>query len=518
MLKKSVLTLGFIFAVILLMGGNCGGGGPRAKLGNVSDTSLALTTPAGTTATTSFTFENTGDTTLDYSIFENEGFLEITQGATGIVAPGDTATVALEATCISQGTLNGTVTVESNGGDTGIDVEVVCTAPAAQLGNLSDTSLSLTSQVGSSATDSFTFENIGQANLTYTASTSAAFLEVTQGASGTITPGDTATVVLNATCSAEGTFNGNVSIDSNGGDATVAITLTCNPASASEYDINSRFYGTALPSGAQTAAADAVSIWVSIIKNDLPDFNLDDFPGPYCVSSGEPDLSGQIVDDLLILVTADPDSDGVGGGLAAAGPGLIINSSNPEGSFTRVGCVFIDPADANNPQLTSIILHELGHVFGIGTLWETFSALGNPQLINFTPANGCDTGSFSTLPTYTAPEAKGEFGALGGTGNIPVEEAGGPGTRCSHWNEETFDNELMTGFLNGGEDNPLSRMTIASLEDLGYQVDRTKAEPYSLPSLLAPSTQKELHADWEVVLPPRVIVTIDGSVIRLNGR
>jgi hypothetical protein len=38
--------------------------------------------------------------------------------------------------------------------------------------------------------------------------------------------------------------------------------------------------------------------------------------------------------------------------------------------------------------------------------------------------------------------------------------------------------------VNGGT-NPLSRLTIASLEDLGYTVSYDKAEPYKLPDHLA---------------------------------
>ncbi len=46
-----------------------------------------------------------------------------------------------------------------------------------------------------------------------------------------------------------------------------------------------------------------------------------------------------------------------------------------------------------------------------------------------------------------------------------------------------FRNELMTGFV-AGPPNPLSRLTVASLKDLGYKVDLSKAEAYSLPNLL----------------------------------
>jgi hypothetical protein len=55
----------------------------------------------------------------------------------------------------------------------------------------------------------------------------------------------------------------------------------------------------------------------------------------------------------------------------------------------------------------------------------------------------------------------------------------GPGTRLSHWRKSVLDNELMTGFLNLGE-NPLSRITAGSMRDLGYGA-ASVGESYDLP-------------------------------------
>ena len=49
---------------------------------------------------------------------------------------------------------------------------------------------------------------------------------------------------------------------------------------------------------------------------------------------------------------------------------------------------------------------------------------------------------------------------------MPVEQDGRAGTRDSHWDEETFTNEIMTGYINSN--NVFSDLTVASLEDLGY--------------------------------------------------
>ena len=49
---------------------------------------------------------------------------------------------------------------------------------------------------------------------------------------------------------------------------------------------------------------------------------------------------------------------------------------------------------------------------------------------------------------------------------VPIETDGGPGTAGGHWDDELFEDELMTGFIS--DTNYVSSMTIANLEDIGY--------------------------------------------------
>jgi hypothetical protein len=133
-----------------------------------------------------------------------------------------------------------------------------------------------------------------------------------------------------------------------------------------------------------------------------------------------------------------------------------------------------DSADINslnaNGNLTEVILHEMLHVVGAGTYWDSLPGDKN-LLINYGPnvayigaggIAGCKAlGAVNTCAT-----------------SVPVEgEQGGDGTINSHWRETTFGNELMTGFLNRGT-NPLSVMTIRSLEDLGYVTNPADADAY----------------------------------------
>jgi hypothetical protein len=66
-------------------------------------------------------------------------------------------------------------------------------------------------------------------------------------------------------------------------------------------------------------------------------------------------------------------------------------------------------------------------------------------------------------------DAYGDLIGAGGGVAIPVEQDGGSGTALGHWDEETFGNELMTGYLNAGE-NAYSAMTAAAFADLGYEL------------------------------------------------
>ena len=102
-----------------------------------------------------------------------------------------------------------------------------------------------------------------------------------------------------------------------------------------------------------------------------------------------------------------------------------------------------------------------------------------------------DRESQSGTRTSAGRQAIAAFDAVGGSAyagaKVPVEnDTGryGRGALDTHWRESVFGEELMTTAVvlaDGSE--PLSLVTVAALEDLGYQVDRSKAQPYQLPSV-----------------------------------
>jgi hypothetical protein len=126
-------------------------------------------------------------------------------------------------------------------------------------------------------------------------------------------------------------------------------------------------------------------------------------------------------------------------------------------------------------RLEYVILHEMMHVIGFGTIW---TELPIPLL----------SGAGTTDPYFTGPAAREYLASLNGgsfyTGTpVPVEAGGGAGTADSHWREAVFKSELMTGYLSQGV-NPLSATTIGSFQDLGYSVDVSRADPFDLATAL----------------------------------
>lgn len=254
-----------------------------------------------------------------------------------------------------------------------------------------------------------------------------------------------------------------------------ATTLTPPP---SAYQVDIRFIGPA-PSVTQKAAFDsAAARWSSIILGDLVDtpFNSSDPDGSLDSCGGE--AITETIDDLLIFAKIAK-IDGPGGILGWAGPCYI----RQEDSLSVIGIMQFDVDDVAtleaSDRFRDVVLHEMGHIFGIGTLWNL---------------KGLITGRGTGDPFFTGPSGRMAFAAsaASATGfpgiSVPVENFGGGGTRDAHWRESILYNELMTGYLNGGGANPLSALTAASLRDEGYLVNDALADAFTFGSALQAAT------------------------------
>ena len=246
-----------------------------------------------------------------------------------------------------------------------------------------------------------------------------------------------------------------------------SVTFTAT-AFISLFDIEVRYKSGTTPTPTQQAAfTTAVSRWQIMVIGEQPNIPLSQ-SGTSCF----PALS-ETVDDLVIFVDFIP-IDGEFGVLALAGPCLVRNSNNTP----VIGGMTFDIADLprleSSGQLEEVILHEMGHVLGIGALWELAGLLQDPSL---PPNNGLD-------PFFDGTEAIAAFDRIGGSSytgaKVPVANTGGPGSADSHWREGVLQSELMTPVINSGF-NPLSELSVASLMDLGYTVNLSGADAYTLP-------------------------------------
>ena len=75
----------------------------------------------------------------------------------------------------------------------------------------------------------------------------------------------------------------------------------------------------------------------------------------------------------------------------------------------------------------------------------------------------------------------------------------------------------MTGFV--GQSNPLSAMSIQSLGDVGYSVNQSGADAYTIPGQSAArmlGAQAELPSTWESLTKPQFEMTRGGRVTKLE--
>jgi len=229
-------------------------------------------------------------------------------------------------------------------------------------------------------------------------------------------------------------------------------------------------YRTEMTASQRGAFVGAAARWKSIITSDLADVTaVDGFTG--ACGSTVPLYKGT-VDDLLIFVSIE-NIDGPSNIVGEAGPCI----GRTPGLLTVIGTMHFDEADMftleSRGLLDAVILHEMGHVLGIGTLWSRKGLLQNPS----TTSSSVDT-YFSGVNGIAGFDAIGGTAYVGGN-KVPVENTGGAGTINGHWRQSLLRNELMTGTIDNGA-NPLSVLTVRSLEDLGYTVNALNADSFFL--------------------------------------
>ena len=223
----------------------------------------------------------------------------------------------------------------------------------------------------------------------------------------------------------------------------------------------------------------AVQRWMSTFTVDVPDY---EFTSDWQASCGDQSFEirqGERIDDVRIYVgLLDL------GHYAAGRAWPLLTRAN---HLPVVGCMEFKPyfvyfGEFDDP-LYFLALHEVGHVLGFGTKWTAHNLLQEPS---WDVPNGD--------PHFDGPLAIAAFDEAGGHqyrgAKVPVEGLFPYGGHDNtHWRESVFGDELMTRALSGR--GVLSAITLQSLADLGYSVDLSQAEAYTLP---APGAAKPVAA------------------------
>jgi hypothetical protein len=200
------------------------------------------------------------------------------------------------------------------------------------------------------------------------------------------------------------------------------------------------------------------------------------------------------VDDVVIYLSFT-EIDGPGQILGSAGPCWIRDS----GYLPVLGIMRFDSADLAELEtaglLQDVILHEMGHVLGFGTLWSL--TLGAVTIFDFLndptdPASPTAPDSVPSKDThFDGPFAIFAFDDVSDPdyvagAKVPVENDNqtpepvfGEGSLNGHWREAIFANELMTPAIGFGA-SPISLVTVESLRDMGYEVNAAAVDPYGL--------------------------------------
>lgn len=220
-----------------------------------------------------------------------------------------------------------------------------------------------------------------------------------------------------------------------GGGGTSSFTpYTSGSADGSGFNITIQFNGT-WTQELHDVFVDAANQLTSIIAGDVPNVTVRNHG------------TTTQVDDIVISAELGQ-IDGLYGVLGQAGPTSVRTGSYLPATATMQFDI-VDVNDMGTTVFSEVVLHEMSHSLGFGSIWGYLGLVTNGQ--------------------YTGANAVDAYHDLGGTGTIAVEQDGGSGTAGSHWDEETFGNELMTGYINDGM-NYFTGMSAASFADLGYHL------------------------------------------------
>ena len=324
---------------------------------------------------------------------------------------------------------------------------------------------------------------------------------------------------------------------------TLTIAVEVEQIDGTNFNIQVVKLGDALQEPLSSVIDRAAAYWETALR-DAPDVPLD--PGDARLSCRGYRLptSQSVVDDIIMIIGAIA-IDGDGGTLASASVCVERDGSFGNASALPVmGRFVMDRADMDYLNSTpggtyGTVLHEMGHLLGIGWTWYDKAPVGG---LSFDPG-GDRYYSASRFPfvagivpnrllagadiAYLGVQAFEGWKDSGGTRSLfpldgaPIATEGGGGSFGVHWSEARMRSELMTPYKN--HPAPLSAVTFNSLTDLGWTVSTDFiAEAYRVPGA-APEVSADAAADQGTVIDlsndvlwvPVTRVSRDGQVTDL---
>lgn len=274
-----------------------------------------------------------------------------------------------------------------------------------------------------------------------------------------------------------GCSEGNSSIFIQAQDGTVLWSDVSVPVrraytADTSFDIELVFAADFLPAHRDIVRA-AADQWEQVITADRPDMIVS-FDSDWGDSWADwrqrhpwmPErlvLDNESVDDLRIYVGYLADSETFSG---RAGPFWMLWDADAGGIRPAFGVASFHREHGTEARTA---LHEIGHVLGLGTLWTNQHLLagvgvaGDAENRHFTGALALAAWRIAGGDRWRGPA-------------VPVE------ADDNHWKRAAFGDELMTPTWRRGAARPLSEVTIQALADMGYTVDVSQADPYTVPA------------------------------------
>jgi len=393
------------------------GGGIIDPVLGVNPTSLSF---AALEIVQALQIRNTGGGVLNWLVASTPPWLEVlpTTGTNGA-----DATVIVDRTGLSAGTYNGNIEITSNGGDVTVPVSMeVVTNPILYVEPLSLNFPAATTFSG------ITLRNNGVGSLDWTVTPDQPWLSVSQ-TTGSLGSGFTfgVTVYVDRTSLTDGTYYGNLQITSNGGNASVAVSmevlttpvLTVAPTSLSfpfnvgekTLSVTNDGFGilnwsivpdepwvSVLPAAGANTTGVSTNVTVTIDRSTLAD-------GNHMAALNVTSDGGNTIVPISVDVLTSPV-------LSVIPTGITLNQNNPIKNFqiSNVGAAALEWSISENEDWLSVSPAS-------GTDYAIIQVIADLDLAPEGPADTqvfvTSNGGDETVDIYWRPIVGGNAGSIG---------------------------------------------------------------------------------------------------------